>query len=104
MGIHHSDFDKMFNCLKDETPMMLSEAVSKWKLIKDTGEDTMIGWIELLEEVSQHSIDRGELPKVAMTEAWNHYEGLIIEDSKKWHFHISELRDNFFNDSIDKLS
>lgn len=103
MAIHHSEFNEMYSCLEREVPIPLSEAVDKWSEIKDIGLVTMKEWIKTLEAKVKDHIDNGYSVGTAMIKVWDKsYEG-ILEDSDRWFFHLSDLRDSFFNGSLDKL-
>lgn len=103
MGIHHSEFEKMFEVLKENTNISLEIAVKKWEGIKDTKKETIQSWLEILKEKTKHYIDEGYSAGTAMIEAWgNSYEG-ISDDSEKWYFHISELREVFFEEALDEI-
>lgn len=103
MGITHSEFNEMYSCLEREIPIPLSEAIDKWNKIKDTGLATMNEWIKTLEDKVKDHMDNGYSVGTAMIEAWNESYEVMSEDSDRWFFHISDLRDTFFNNSLNKL-
>ncbi len=103
MGIHHSEFDKMFSCLKEEMPISLIEAIGKWEHIKDTEKVTIKRWKELLEERSLELMDNSYSVGTAMMRAWEDFYDPMAEDGERGYLCISELRDSFFNESLDKL-
>lgn len=103
MGVHHSDFERMFEVLKGDIPIPLKAAVKRWEHIKDTGEETIQNWLEVLKEKSKSYMDEGYSVGTAMMEAWgSSYEG-ISDDSEKCYFNISELRESFFEGALDEL-
>lgn len=60
-------------------------------------------WIKVLKEKTKDYMDNGYSMETAMIEVWsNSYDG-ISDDSEKWYFNISDLRDSFFNGSLDEL-
>ena len=103
MGIHHSEFEDMFDYLENEIHIPLSEAVERWNNVKDTGSSMIKAWTKVLMDKTKDYIDRGYSVGTAMIEVWYESYGGISDDSDRWYFHISDLRDVFFNDSIDEL-
>lgn len=103
MPIYHSEFEEIFNYLENEIPLPLTEAADRWSKIKDTGLSTMREWIKVLKEKTKDYMGNGYSMETAMIEVWfNSYDG-ISDDSEKWYFNISDLRDFFFNGSLDEL-
>jgi len=97
MGIHYLEFYDMYDYFKKDNPIKLSEAVDRWKDLKDIGKDTMIGWKDLLDEVTSDLVDHGYFIGEAKRDTWNQYYEAIAKDSRRWQFHILELKDWFFN-------
>ena len=103
MGIHHSEFEKMFEVLKRDISTPLKVAVKRWEHIKDTRDETIQNWLEVLKEKTKSYMDEGYSVDTAMMEAWgSSYQG-ISDDSQKCCFNISELRESFFEGALDEL-
>lgn len=96
MGVHYSEFERMFEVLKKDAPLPLKIAVKKWEYIKEAGEETIQNWLEVLKEKTRFYIDEGYSIGAAMMKAWGSSYGGIYDDSEKWYFNISELRETFF--------
>lgn len=103
MGIHHSEFDSMFSCLEKDIPISLIEAIDRWEHIKEVEKVTIKRWKELLEERSVELMDNGYSVGTAMMKAWEDFYDPMAEDGERGYLCISELRDSFFNESLDKL-
>jgi len=103
MGIHHSEFEDMFDYLENEISIPLSEAVEKWNKVKDISSTVIKEWTKILVDKTKDYMDSGYSVGTAMIEVWyKSYDG-ISDDSDRWYFHISDVRDTFFNESIDEL-
>ena len=89
------DYKEMYEHLKYEPLMPLQDAVSLWKSIK--------GWIIELEERSKILIKEYYSVGSAMIKAWDECYYYIKEDADIQEFYISDLRDTFFNGSINIL-
>ena len=99
MVIHHSKFDEMFDQLKDNIPISLSEAVNRWKHLKATSNK----WIQILEEKSIQLMNDNYSVGTAMMKSWEKYYPSMVEDGERGYLNISDIRDTFFNNSLDKL-
>jgi hypothetical protein len=60
-------------------------------------------WLKRLSKRSKALIDNGYTFSPAMTEAWDQLYDAIVQDIINEEFSISNLRDSFFNESIDEL-
>lgn len=60
-------------------------------------------WLKTLEVKSIDYMDSGYSIGTAMIKAWETSYGHISEDSDRWSFYICDLRDSFFDKSIDRL-
>jgi hypothetical protein len=58
-------------------------------------------WLDKLSESSKYLIDDGYTFSSAMTEAWDQLYDGIVQGSINEKFSVSNLRDSFFNESID---
>lgn len=103
MVIHHSKFDEMFNCLKGDIPMSLSEAVNRWVNLKYTKKTTPDKWIQILEKKTMQLVNESYSVGTAMMKSWEEYYPPMVEDGERGYLNISDLRDTFFNNSLDKL-